>query len=191
MPALRREAFGAGDAQVQRSCGLIRQRYRWASFRAHQPRSRPGAAVPTLRYVRPNGVVPRNRLGCPAASRGAPDLYFPTWPFPFVAGELENSTTAESTKAWFSNPWSQCIWPFSTYRRQNVERYAGRTMDRHRGSHLEGWRVNHDRNPVALAPAVVLPGRGTLVIMEACALSSRQRAASTACAILPLPGIVG
>ena len=36
-----------------------------------------------------------------------------------------------------------------------------------------------------LAAAVVLPGRGTLVIMEACGLSSRQRAGSTACAVLP------
>jgi len=43
----------------------------------------------------------------------------------------------------------------------------------------------------SLASAEVLPGRGTLVIMEACALSSRQRAASTAWAVLPLPGIVG
>jgi hypothetical protein len=44
---------------------------------------------------------------------------------------------------------------------------------------------------IGLAPGVVLPGRGTLVIMEACAPSLRQRAALTACATLPLPGIVG
>ena len=55
---------------------------------------------------------------------------------------------------------------------------------------VSGWRVTRP-NPVELAAVVVLPGRGTLVIMEACALSSRQRAASTACAVLPLPGIVG
>jgi hypothetical protein len=49
----------------------------------------------------------------------------------------------------------------------------------------------YEANPFELVAAVVLPGRPTLVIMEACALSSRQREASTACAILPLPGIVG
>src|SRR5579863_9680085 len=49
----------------------------------------------------------------------------------------------------------------------------------------------HDRNPVELAAGLSsCLGAGTLVIMEACALCSRQRAASTACAVLPLPGIV-
>ena len=43
---------------------------------------------------------------------------------------------------------------------------------------------------VELGAAVVLRGGGTLVIMEACALSSKRRAASTACAVLRLPGIV-
>jgi hypothetical protein len=49
-------------------------------------------------------------------------------------------------------------------------------------------------NPVevaAVAAAFVLPGHGTLVIMEACKQSLRQRAALTACAVLPLPGIGG
>ena len=51
--------------------------------------------------------------------------------------------------------------------------------------------TKHDRNHLELAAAVVLPGRGTLVIMEACGLSSRQRAGAKACAVLPVPGIVG
>ena len=61
------------------------------------------------------------------------------------------------------------------------------------GAKLSFWEGGgkHDRNPVETAAAVVLLGRGTLVIMEACALSSRQQAASTACDVLPLPGIVG
>src|SRR5262249_2023309 len=61
------------------------------------------------------------------------------------------------------------------------------------GARVSFGRVarKHNRSPVELASAVVLPGRGRLVIMEACALSSTQRAALTACAFLPLPGIVG
>jgi hypothetical protein len=38
---------------------------------------------------------------------------------------------------------------------------------------------------------VVLQRHGTIVIMEACKLFSRRRVATTACAVLPTPGIVG
>ena len=39
--------------------------------------------------------------------------------------------------------------------------------------------------------AIVLQRHGTIVIMEACKLSSRRRVEWTACAVLPTPGIVG
>ena len=39
--------------------------------------------------------------------------------------------------------------------------------------------------------AIVLQRQGTIVIMEACKLFSRRRVATTACAVLPAPGIVG
>ena len=42
-----------------------------------------------------------------------------------------------------------------------------------------------------LAAAIVLQRQGTIVIMEACKLFSRRRVATTACAVLPAPGIVG
>ena len=45
--------------------------------------------------------------------------------------------------------------------------------------------------PAELAAAIVLQRQGTIVIMEACKLSSRRRVATTACAVLPTPGIVG
>jgi hypothetical protein len=55
---------------------------------------------------------------------------------------------------------------------------------------LVGWR--RLRLPSAeLAAAIVLQRLGTIVIMEACKLSSRQRVATTACDVLPAPGIVG
>src|SRR5215831_8889532 len=73
--------------------------------------------------------------------------------------------------------------------RQFVKRPAGLSA-RARVS-LGRMARKHDGNPFELAAAGVLPGRVTLVIMEACALSSRQRAVSTTCAVLPLPGIVG
>jgi hypothetical protein len=41
-----------------------------------------------------------------------------------------------------------------------------------------------------LAAAIVLPRLGTIVIMEACKVSSRRRVEATACAVLPAPGIV-
>jgi hypothetical protein len=48
---------------------------------------------------------------------------------------------------------------------------------------------------IALAPEVVvapvLHEEGTIVIMEACKLSSRRQVAATACAILPAPGVGG
>ena len=37
----------------------------------------------------------------------------------------------------------------------------------------------------------ILQGLGTIVIMETCGLSSRQRVATTGCDVLPAPGIVG
>src|SRR5260370_41201134 len=40
-------------------------------------------------------------------------------------------------------------------------------------------------------PSIVLQWHGTIVIMEACKLSSRRRVAWTGCAVLPAPGIVG
>lgn len=45
--------------------------------------------------------------------------------------------------------------------------------------------------PVERAAAIALQRLGTIVIMEACKLSSRQQVATTACAVLPAPGIVG
>jgi hypothetical protein len=42
-----------------------------------------------------------------------------------------------------------------------------------------------------LAAAIVLQRHRTIVIMEACKLSSRRRAEWMACAVLPTPGIVG
>jgi len=45
--------------------------------------------------------------------------------------------------------------------------------------------------PAELAAAIVLQRQGTIVIMEACKLFSRRRVATTACAVLPAPGIVG
>jgi hypothetical protein len=41
-----------------------------------------------------------------------------------------------------------------------------------------------------LAAAIVLQRQGTIVIMEACKLFSRPRVATTACGVLPAPGIV-
>ena len=43
----------------------------------------------------------------------------------------------------------------------------------------------------AVAAAIVLQRQGTIVIMEACKLFSRRRVATTACDVLPAPGIVG
>src|SRR5882762_1429760 len=45
--------------------------------------------------------------------------------------------------------------------------------------------------PAELVTAIVLQRQGTIVIMEACKLFSRRRVATTACAVLPAPGIVG
>jgi hypothetical protein len=45
--------------------------------------------------------------------------------------------------------------------------------------------------PAELAVAIVLQRLETIVIMEACKLSSRQRVATTVCDVLPAPGIVG
>jgi hypothetical protein len=45
--------------------------------------------------------------------------------------------------------------------------------------------------PAELVGAIVLQRQGTIVIMEACKLFSRRRVATTACAVLPAPGIVG
>jgi hypothetical protein len=45
--------------------------------------------------------------------------------------------------------------------------------------------------PAELAAAIVLQRQGTIVIVEACKLFSRRRVATTACAVLPAPGIVG
>jgi hypothetical protein len=55
------------------------------------------------------------------------------------------------------------------------------TMDLARVGGKSG--AQHDRNPAELAAAEVLPEPRTIVMIEACALSSRQRAASTACAV--------
>ena len=45
--------------------------------------------------------------------------------------------------------------------------------------------------PAELSAAIVLQRQGTIVIMKACKLFSRRRVATTACAVLPAPGIVG
>ena len=45
--------------------------------------------------------------------------------------------------------------------------------------------------PAELAAAILLQRQGTIVTMEACKLFSRRRVATTACAVLPAPGIVG
>ena len=47
--------------------------------------------------------------------------------------------------------------------------------------------ISVNRTPAA----IVLQRLGTIVIIEACKLSSRQRVATTACDVLPAPGIVG
>ncbi len=52
-------------------------------------------------------------------------------------------------------------------------------------------RVPSDGGPAELAAVIVLHRHGTIVIMEACKLSSRRRVATTACAVLLAPGIVG
>ena len=45
--------------------------------------------------------------------------------------------------------------------------------------------------PAEVAVATVSHGYGTIIIIEACKLFSRRQVATTACAILPAPGIVG
>jgi hypothetical protein len=44
---------------------------------------------------------------------------------------------------------------------------------------------------VVIRAAIALQRLGTIVIMVACKLSSKQRVATTACDVLPAPGIAG
>jgi len=51
-------------------------------------------------------------------------------------------------------------------------------------------RIPLDGAASELATAIVLHRQGRMVIMDACKLCSRRRGVTTACAVLPTPGIV-
>jgi hypothetical protein len=55
---------------------------------------------------------------------------------------------------------------------------------------VNAWIVGNPEPSAELAAAIVLQRYGTIVIMEACKLSSRRRVEATASAVLPTLGIV-
>ena len=54
-----------------------------------------------------------------------------------------------------------------------------------------GWASSDRAADLKSSAVIVLHRHGRIVIMEACRLSSRRRVATTACAVLLTPGIVG
>jgi hypothetical protein len=75
-----------------------------------------------------------------------------------------------------------------TRRRRGIR--AAPPSDR-RARNLPAPRANRKRAAQLNSRAIVLHRHGRIVIMDTCKLFSRRRVATTACAVLPTPGIVG